>query len=95
MFRNCAKLTQAPELPATELAVNCYANMFSGCSSLTQAPTLPATELAINCYEYMFYNCTKVTELHYPVSIQHNSTFTGMYGTPWFGATNATVHYDL
>ena len=82
-------------LPATTLANSCYGSMFSGCSSLTQAPALPATTLASNCYSNMFYNCSKVTELHYPASIENNSTFTGMYGTPWFGATNATVHYDL
>ena len=72
-----------------------YYYMFNGCSGLTQAPALPATTLANSCYRYMFSSCTKVTELHYPASIQNNSTFTGMSGTPWFGATNATVHYDL
>ena len=95
MFKGCTSLTQAPSLPATKLANSCYYSMFSGCSSLTQAPALPATTLASNCYRYMFNNCTKVTELHYPASIQNDSTFTGMTGTPWFGATNATVHYDL
>ena len=69
--------------------------MFEDCTSLTKAPALPATTLANNCYFYMFGDCTKVAELHYPASIENDSTFTGMSGTPWFGATNATVHYDL
>ena len=95
MFKDCSNLTQAPALPATTLAGSCYASMFYGCSSLTQAPELPATTLANNCYRTMFNSCTKVTELHYPASMQNDSTFTGMSGSPWFGATNATVHYDL
>ena len=95
MFWDCTSLTQAPALPATALAGNCYLRMFYGCTSLTQAPALPATTLAGNCYSYMFNSCTKVAELHYPASVQNDSTFTGMTGTPWFGATNATVHYDL
>lgn len=43
----------------------------------------------------MFFYCSKVTELHYPASIQNDSTFKGMYDSPWFGAYNATVHYDI
>ena len=95
MFSGCTNLTQAPELPATALAGSCYYAMFSNCTKLTQAPALPATTFADECYSSMFNSCTKVTELHYPASIQNDSTFTGMPGTPWFGATNATVHYDL
>ena len=95
MFYKCSSLTQAPALPATTLASSCYFGMFGNCTSLTQAPELPATTLAKKCYQSMFTNCTNITELHYPASVQNNSTFTGMTGSPWFGATNATVHYDL
>ena len=95
MFQGCSNLTQAPALPATTLARRCYDSMFSGCTSLTQAPELPATTLASYCYSNMFNRCTNVTELHYPTSMQNDSTFTGMSGSPWFGATNATVNYDL
>ena len=95
MFSGCSNLTQAPTLPATTVVSLCYSFMFSNCSNLTQAPELPATALATNCYYSMFNSCTKVTELHYPASIQNDSTFTGMSGSPKFGATNATVHYDL
>lgn len=61
LFRDCASLTIAPELPATTLASNCYASMFSGCTSLTTAPELPATTLVSSCYYSMFYNCTSLT----------------------------------
>ena len=51
-------LTQAPSLPATTLAISCYAGMFADCSGLTAAPSLPATTLAIDCYAGMFQDCT-------------------------------------
>ena len=57
MFHLCASLTQAPDLPATELAVGCYNSMFDHCTSLTIAPELPATVLAEHCYQYMFQSC--------------------------------------
>ena len=62
MFFGCTALTQAPDLPATELAGYCYQNMFNKCTSLTQAPALPATELKSNCYNSMFKRCTSLTQ---------------------------------
>ena len=61
MFVNCTSLVTAPELPATELAKNCYTGMFLGCSSLTTAPELPATEMAYGCYWGMFTDCASLT----------------------------------
>lgn len=62
MFYGCTGLTQAPALPATELADYCYYYMFYGCTGLTQAPALPATTLASGCYDSMFYGCTGLTQ---------------------------------
>ena len=61
LFKDCAILTSAPELPATTLAGSCYLGMFSGCTSLTSAPGLPATTLATSCYSSMFSGCTSLT----------------------------------
>ena len=41
LFMYCSGLTQAPQLPATQLADYCYMEMFNECSSLTQAPEYP------------------------------------------------------
>ena len=60
LFKDCAVLTSAPELPAKELADNCYSGMFSGCTSLTAAPELKATTLARSCYSSMFSGCTSL-----------------------------------
>ena len=58
LFNNCAQLTSAPKLPATDLHEECYLGMFAGCTSLTTAPKLKATTLQSQCYFRMFYGCT-------------------------------------
>ena len=61
LFKECASLTTAPELPATTLAPYCYYCLFYKCAGLTTAPELPATTLAPYCYSYMFSNCAGLT----------------------------------
>ena len=60
-INNSIVLTQAPELPATTLADNCYSYMFNTCASLVTAPALPATTLSRECYTAMFQGCTGLT----------------------------------
>ena len=60
LFKDCASLATAPELPRTSLVSHCYDSMFEGCTSLTAAPALPADELAEGCYAYMFNGCTSL-----------------------------------
>lgn len=63
MFRDCAYLTKAPDLPATNLvgAEGCYRHMFEDCTSLTEAPELPATSIYYQVYQAMFRGCTNLT----------------------------------
>ena len=61
LFNNCAQLTSAPKLPATDLHEEGYLGMFAGCTSLTTAPELPATNLRSKCYQAMFQGCTSLT----------------------------------
>ena len=72
LFRDCAALTRAPELPATTLATSCYYKMFYECSSLVQAPELPALSIpdsflydgttVSGCYVSMFEGCTSLVQ---------------------------------
>ena len=57
LFQGCSSLVNAPSLPATTLAAECYYSMFKGCTSLVDAPNLPATTLAVECYYSMFQGC--------------------------------------
>ena len=72
MFIGCTGLTQAPVLPATTLASDCYSAMFSGCTGLTQAPALPATTLASDCYNSMFSGCTNIAS-HYVATLNDST----------------------
>ena len=60
LFSDCKFLVNAPKLPATTLANDCYLSMFSGCTSLVNAPALPATTLSSYCYNSMFQGCTSL-----------------------------------
>ncbi len=62
LFYDCYGLTQAPELPATELKRACYMKMFYRCSNLTQTPELPAEKLATECYSEMFSSCRRLAQ---------------------------------
>ena len=62
LFMDWTNLTEAPDLPATNLTPSCYRATFSGCGNLTTAPELPATNLTEGCYNLMFYNCTGLLE---------------------------------
>ena len=80
LFKDCAVLTSAPELPATTLANNCYYIMFGGCTSLTAAPELPATTLAKICYSYMFDGCKSLTSApELPATTLANGCYENMF----------------
>ena len=80
LFYGCISLTEAPALPATTLANNCYDSMFFGCISLTEAPALPSTTLANFCYRYMFGGCTSLTQAPaLPATTLADFCYTGMF----------------
>ena len=80
LFKDCAALTSAPELPATTLKSSCYGGMFKGCSNLTVAPALPAETLEAHCYEYMFNGCSVLNSIE-------------VHFTDWkYGSPNFSTH---
>ena len=72
MFKNCTSLVNAPELPATNLVLGCYAEMFDGCTSLVNAPELPATTLTPYCYQYMFRSCKNIKSIKCRAKVKAN-----------------------
>ena len=79
MFNGCTSLTEAPELPATTLANQCYYQMFKNCTSLITAPELPATTLASYCYDYMFDNCQTLNYIKAMFTTQPSNTYTAYW----------------
>ena len=74
-------IEEAPELPATHLAVSCYEFMFRECLNLKKGPSiLPALELANSCYWDMFYGCENLTNAPVlPATTLSNSCYGGMF----------------
>lgn len=66
MFSGCTSLTQAPELPSTEILTSqssIYYKMFEGCTNLVKGPSvLPAKNVPTFAYARMFYNCINLKE---------------------------------
>ena len=92
IFQDCTSLTQAPELPTTNLIQNCYNSMFSGCTALTQGPELPATTLANGCYGGMFNGCTNLENApELPATTLTEYCYAGMFS----GCTSLTQAPDL
>ena len=60
MFQYCESLMEPPDLPATTLKDNCYAQMFWECWNMIRPPELPATKLTDNCYCGMFRGCKEM-----------------------------------
>ena len=58
MFKNCASLTRAPELPSTSVEGSGYQCMFQNCTNLVVAPELPATSIGDAAYMLMFSGCS-------------------------------------
>ena len=92
LFKDCAVLTSAPDLPATTLADYCYKNMFYDCTSLTAAPELKATTLAENCYNSMFYGCTSLTAAP---ELKATTLAYGCYNNMFAGCTSLTAAPEL
>ena len=92
LFKDCAVLTSAPELPATKLAGDCYYGMFSGCTSLTSAPELKATTLADYCYSSMFSGCTSLEKAP---ELKATTLAENCYYYMFSGCTSLTVAPEL
>ena len=92
LFKDCAVLTSAPELPATKLAGDCYYGMFSGCTSLTDAPELKATTLADYCYSSMFSGCTSLEKAP---ELKATTLAENCYYYMFSGCTSLTVAPEL
>ena len=79
LFRDCAALVSAPELPATTLTNRCYQYIFRG-TSVAVAPRLPATTLDVGCYYGMFFeDAALVSAPELPATTAKESCYYGMF----------------
>mgnify|MGYP004475886081 CR=1 FL=1 len=97
MFYVCSNLTSVsfPEL-TTISGSNACNSMFLVCSKLSSVsfPALATVERSDCMPANMFQGCSKLTEIHFRADAQ--TTIEGQSGyASKFGATNATIYFDL
>ena len=94
-FYGCSGITSVDFSSLATVDNGGFAYTFQGCSKLTMIsfPSLTSvTPTALG--SSMFYNCTALTEIHFRADMQ--STIETLSGySDKFGATNATIYFDL
>ena len=96
MFRNCTKLTSVKLDNLQEISGDYAASgIFDGCASLT---TISFPSLAnigdTSVFYNAFRNCSSLTEIHFRYDMRSVVESLTGYDTQ-FGATNATIYFDL
>lgn len=99
-FRSCTSLTSVDLSSLQTVEIYGLSSLFRSCTSLT-AMSFPALT-SVHSYSFttgignamMFGGCANLTEIHFRTDMQ--ATIEAMYGydTKW-GATNATIYFDL
>lgn len=95
-FTGCTGLTSIsfPQLESVDDGG--FSSAFSGCTGLTGSVSFPKLTSVggTTGFQNAFLNCTQITELHFRRDAQAVIQALGTYDTK-FGATNATIYFDL
>ena len=89
-FQNCTSLTTFSIPKATVFKTSDSA--FYGCKSLPSISFPNVTQLKM--YSSTFSGCTALTEIHFRADMQATVEALSGYASKW-GATNATIYFDL
>ena len=84
LFKDCAVLTSAPELPATTLANGCYENMFLNCTKLSTvtmlAPSEKISKASNYCYNWLYNAGTDKTVTSRTLKVMDADAYTALEG---------------
>ena len=82
LFKDCAVLTSAPELPATTLAENCYFHMFYKCTKLSTvtmlAPSDQISKTTICCFDWLYNAGTDETVSSRTLIVTDEAAYTAL-----------------
>ena len=98
-FASCSSLTSVTFPSLVSIDQSGFRGCFSSCSSLETVSFPALTTVNINALgstaaNSCFYNCTALTEIHFRADAQ--AAIEGIYGyADKWGATNATIYFDL
>lgn len=97
---NSGSTLSTVEFPVLEtIGENCFNSTFYNCSKMTSIsfPSLTsvqANSFGASTYNYAFQKCSKLTEIHFRSDMQETISSMSGYADKW-GATNATIYFDL
>ena len=97
-FRGCTGLTGSVSFPKlTSIGERGLYNAFRGCTGIGSVSFPKLTSIGDSGLTNAFYGCTGITEIHFRADAQSAVEETGEYGgyKDKFGATNATIYFDL
>ena len=100
MFSQCEQLSSVDLSSLTTIGQLGCSNMFNRCTSLTTIsfPSLINVDMQAfqtsQGYSQIFGNCTNLTEIHFKSGAQNVISSIYGYSSKW-GATNATIYFDL
>lgn len=98
-FGNCSGITSINLSSLTTVGTGGLNNVFYGCSKIVAVSFPALTDVQTNSFASStssgaFRNCTALTEIHFRADMQ--ATIEALTGySDKFGATNATVYFDL
>ena len=98
-FSGCGSLTSVDLSALTTVGDNGLSACFSNCTLLANISFPSLTDVQTNSfgtatYDYCFYSCTALTEIHFRADMQATIEALTGYADKW-GATNATIYFDL
>lgn len=99
-FQSCTGLTSVDLSSLTTLSGSTpMSNCFNGCIGLTTISFPALTSISNDAFgeyswDYIFSGCTSLTEIHFRADMQATIEALPGYADKW-GATNATIYFDL
>ena len=95
IFDSCTRITSVSFPKLTTIDAQGLNNAFYGCTEITGSVSFPElTTIGAQGLKNVFYGCKKITELHFKSAAQSAVKATDGYGSK-FGASNATIYFDL
>jgi hypothetical protein len=91
-FRNCSKLASINFNSLQQVSTDGMYRTFYGCKALTTV-SFPALTFAQGL-DGTFYSCTNIKEIHFRADAQADIESLSGYNSK-FGASNATIYFDL
>jgi hypothetical protein len=94
-FNGCTGLTSVSFPSLASIGSYGLRSAFASCTGLTGSVSFPSlTSIGSNGLSYTFNGCINITELHFRADAQSVVEAANSYSSK-FGATNATIYFDL